>query len=115
MVILLLTVVKDMQVDSHGLWVKFGENRATNVSIKGCKNVDDFIKAVKKELTPLLDAFSIADITLSATEGGDSLRTGLKLNELTSISDYPGSNDLNPLFISILRSESNGNFIINSS
>ncbi len=115
MVILLLTVVKDMQVDSHGLWVKLGSNNPALVSTKGCENVYHFIKAVKKELTPRLDVFSIADITLSETKGGDSLRTGLKLNELTSISDYPGSNDLNPLFISILRSEPNGNFMIDSS
>ena len=32
------------------LWVKFKTNNATQVSTQECFNVDDFIKAVKKEL-----------------------------------------------------------------
>ena len=42
-------------------------NRSTQVSTKECDNVDDFIKAIKKELAPKLDHVAVDNITLHLT------------------------------------------------
>jgi hypothetical protein len=54
-------------------WVKFGTNRATQVSTEGCTNVDDFIKACKKELSPLLDSYASVQISLFLPGADNSL------------------------------------------
>ena len=56
------------------LWVKFKTNNSTQVSTEECHNVDDFLKACKKELSPLLDSYSPAQLFLSTTDGGTLLQ-----------------------------------------
>lgn len=56
------------------LWVKFKTNNATQVSTEECQNVDDFLKQCKKELSPLLDSFAPAQLSLSTTDGGTPLQ-----------------------------------------
>ena len=51
-------------------WVKFGGSNATQVSTQGCLNVDDFIKAVKKELQIPNPP---QEISISLIEGGKAL------------------------------------------
>ena len=48
-------------------------NQAVLVSTKDCDDVDDFIDAVKKELSPKLDQVSVGNITLHLTEKGPGL------------------------------------------
>lgn len=73
------------------LWVKFGEANATQVSTKGCDNVNDFIKAIKKNLpNPLYE--------ISLTEGGVALRPDMPINEIPEIDK---NDHKNPLFISV--------------
>ena len=81
------------------LWVKYGDTHATEVSTEGCKNVDGFIKAVMKELTPLLNAYAAAQISISLTAGGDAMRRGMRINEIPEIEK---NDDENPLFISVI-------------
>ena len=55
-------------------WVKFKTNNATQVSTEECQNVDAFIKACKKDLSPLLDSYAPAQLCLSTTDGGTPLQ-----------------------------------------
>jgi len=55
-------------------WVKFKTNNATQVSTEGCQNVDDFLKACKKELPHLLGSYDSAQLSLSTTNGGTPLQ-----------------------------------------
>ena len=72
------------------LWVRFKPYNPTQVSTDGCDDVDDFIKATKKELqmpNPPQELF------LTTTDGGPSLKPGDPL---------PAQNtDDTPLFISV--------------
>lgn len=77
------------------LWVKFGRNNATQVSIQDCLNVDDFIEAVKKKLLFLYGEFPKGELSLSTTDGGTPLKPGLSLTLI------PQNTDENPLFICI--------------
>jgi hypothetical protein len=78
------------------LWVKFKSNKATKVSTKGCEDVDDFLKACKKELSSKLGTYDVDDLSLSTTDGGAALRPG------TSLTLIPANTDDCPLFISIV-------------
>ena len=74
--------------------VKYGDTNVVEVATDGCKNVYGFIKAVKKELTPLLNAYAAAQISISLTAGGDALDPGDAVpNQNTSRA---------PLYISII-------------
>lgn len=48
-------------------------NHPTQVPTKDCDNVDDFIDAVKKKLSPKLDAITVDNITLHLTEDSPAL------------------------------------------
>ena len=48
-------------------------NHPTQVPTKDCENVDDFIKAIKKELSPKLDAIAVDNITLHITKDSPAL------------------------------------------
>ncbi|OAJ42326.1 hypothetical protein BDEG_25791 [Batrachochytrium dendrobatidis JEL423] len=56
------------------LWVKFKPNNATRVSTEDCENVDDLLKACKKELSPHFDSYAIDQLSLSTTDGGTPLQ-----------------------------------------
>jgi hypothetical protein len=56
------------------LWVKFKPNNATRVSTEECQDVDDFLKACKKELSPHFDSVAIDQLFLSLTDGGEALQ-----------------------------------------
>jgi S1-C subfamily serine protease len=75
------------------LWVRYKNNNPTQVSTEECHNVDDFLKACKKELSPLLDSYAPAQLSLSTTDGGTPLQPD---------DDIPAQNTAkNPLFIGI--------------
>ena len=75
------------------LWVKFKTNNAVKVSTEGCQDVDDFLEACKKELSPLLDSYASAQLSLSTTDGGTPLEPD---------DDIPAQNTAKaPLFISV--------------
>jgi hypothetical protein len=54
-------------------WEKFKTNNATQVSIEKFQNVDDFLKACKKELFSKLGSYDVDQLSLSATDGGSPL------------------------------------------
>ena len=56
------------------LWVKFKSNNAVKVSTEECQDVDDFIKACKKELPHLLGSYDSAQLVLSTTADGTPLQ-----------------------------------------
>jgi hypothetical protein len=65
------------------LWVKFGKNNSTQVATVGCSNVDDFIEACKKKLSPLLDSYAPAQLSLSTTDGGNPLQPDDLITQIT--------------------------------
>jgi hypothetical protein len=77
------------------LWVKFRTNNSTQVSTQNCQNADDFLKACKKELSPLLDSYAPAQLFLQTTVGGPPLQPDDSITQIT------GNNAKNPLFITI--------------
>jgi hypothetical protein len=81
------------------LWIKFKTNNATQVSTQECLNVDDFLKACKKELSPLLDSFAPAQLFLSINADGNALRPGILLTDIPSQPAYSENDDEHPLFI----------------
>jgi hypothetical protein len=52
------------------LWVKLKPNTAAEVTTLNCTNVYQFIKEVKKELSPRFDAVPNDQISLALTDGG---------------------------------------------
>ena len=52
------------------LWVKFKTNNAVKISTEGCQDIDDFLEACKKKLSPLLDSYAPAQLSLSNTADG---------------------------------------------
>jgi hypothetical protein len=83
------------------LWVKLKPNNAAEVSTENCTNVYQFIKEVKKELSPDLDNIPPSRISLSLTDGGPALRPGLQLTDIPSQPGYLENDDENPLFITV--------------
>jgi hypothetical protein len=83
------------------LWVKFGRNNAVKVSTDGCRDVDDFLEACKKKLSPLLDSYAPAQLSLFTTEGGPSLPSWLLLSDLSLQPGYSTNDGPHPLFISV--------------
>ena len=77
-------------------------NKPIKVSTKDCEDVDDFIEAVKKKLSPDLDAIAVNRISLHLTENADALRRGLGLSALPSQPGYVTNTDESPLFITAL-------------
>ena len=70
------------------LWVKYKNNNSTQVSTEECHNVDDFLKACKKELQIPNPP---QELSLSTTDGGTPLQPD---------DDIPAQNTAkNPLFI----------------
>ena len=77
-------------------WVKYKNNNSVKVSTEDCQDVDDFIKACKKELSPLLDSYAPAQLCLSTTADGPPLQPD---------DPIPAQNTAkNPLFISVANS-----------
>ena len=89
------------------LWVKFQEFKAVKVSVEGCEDVNDVIKACKKELSPLLDSFASAQLFLSTTvDGSSSFDPGDPIPATPNTSKTP-------LYIHIIQqemTETQGNF-----
>jgi hypothetical protein len=75
------------------------------VSTEGCADVDDFIEAVKKELTHQLGQYDSDQISISLTAGGAALRPDLTLNEISALPEYIGNDDEHPLCVGVLRAE----------
>ena len=84
------------------LWVKFQPNNAVEVMTDNCTNVYQLIKEVKKELSPLLDSYAPAQLSLSLTDGGEGLRPGLRLTDIPLQPKYLENNDEHPLFITMV-------------
>jgi hypothetical protein len=49
-------------------WIKFNGFPPTQVSTENCSNIDDFLVACKERLSPLLDNFSIIQLSLSTSD-----------------------------------------------
>ncbi len=77
------------------LWVKFKTNNAVKVSTEGCQDVDDFLKACKKELSSKLGSYDVDQLFLQTTAGGSPLQPDDSITHIT------GNNAKNPLFITI--------------
>ncbi|KAI8900831.1 hypothetical protein BC833DRAFT_580266 [Globomyces pollinis-pini] len=58
------------------LWVKFKTNNVVKVSTDQCQDVDDFLKACKKELSSTLVSYDVDQLSLSTTDGGTPLQPG---------------------------------------
>ncbi|KAI8893338.1 hypothetical protein BC833DRAFT_608690 [Globomyces pollinis-pini] len=58
----------------RNLWIKFKTNNATKVSTEECQDVDDFLKACKKELPSTLGSYDVSQLCLSTTVGGAPLQ-----------------------------------------
>ena len=56
------------------LWVKFKPNNAVKVSTEECQDVDDFLEACKKKLSPHFDSIATDQLSLSTTDGGAPLQ-----------------------------------------
>jgi hypothetical protein len=76
------------------LWIKYKNNNSTQISTEECQNVDDFLEACKKKLSPHFDSIATDQLSLSTTDGG---------NPLQPDDDIPAQNTAkNPLFISVI-------------
>ena len=84
------------------LWVKFQAYNATKVSTSDCQDVDDFLEACKKVLSPLLDSYDSDQLCLSTTQGGSSLRPDTLLTDIPSQPGYDENDYEHPLFISVI-------------
>ena len=79
------------------LWVILKPNNATKVSAKDCQDVDDFLKACKKQLPHLLGSYDSAQLSLSTSDGGPFLESD------DSISQILQNSAKNPLIISLFK------------
>ena len=77
------------------------------MSTKGCQNIDDFIKACKKELSSKLGSYDIDQLFLSLTVDGPKLPPGLKIKQLSSQLGYINNDDEHPLFIGTIEAATN--------
>jgi hypothetical protein len=77
------------------LWVKLDLDSPVKISTKDCRDVHDFLKACKKELSPLLDSVTISQLNLFS--GTTTLRPGLSLLCVSSQLTFEPNSDLNPL------------------
>jgi hypothetical protein len=89
-------------------WVKFKTNNAVKVSTEEFQDVDDFLEACKNKLSPLLDSYAPAQLSLSTTDGGTPLRPGLLLNDIPSQPGYSENDDEHPLFIGVADGSAQG-------
>ena len=90
------------------LWIKFKTNNAVKVSTEECQDVDDFLKASKKELLFLYGQFPPGELSLSTTVDGLALRSGLLLTAIPSQPGYVENDDEHPLFISVADGSTQG-------
>ena len=96
-------------MDSSQVWdASAFFNQPTQVPTKDCYNVDDFIEAVKKKLSPKLDAIAVDNITLHLAENSPALRSGLALGAILSQYGFINT-DESPL---IIKSANRGNINI---
>ena len=75
-------------------------NKPVKVSTDGCQDVDDFIEAVKKKLSPRLDLVDPDNITLHLTEDSTALRPDLSLNSVVSQPDSINNYE-SPLLVTV--------------
>ena len=55
------------------LWIRFKPNNAIKVSTDECEDVNDFLKACKKEHSSKLGSYGVDQLSLSLTDGGTPL------------------------------------------
>jgi hypothetical protein len=79
------------------LWIKYNGSQAVKVPIAGFQDVSDLVKAVKKELSPELDHFSPAQLTLHKALTDAALEPDLPL---PSIADA-GLSAKSPLLVKV--------------
>ena len=73
LILLVKIIIISRNLKMSKLWIKFKTYSATQVSTPDCQNVDDFLKACKKELLFLYGQFPPGELSLSTTEGGSPL------------------------------------------
>ena len=83
------------------LWVKFQGNQSLKVSTADCTDVDDFMKACRKELVFLYGKFPDGQMVFSTSGDGPALAPDLLLSDITLQEGYPSNSAQNPLYIRI--------------
>ena len=88
------------------VWVQYGNGRAVEVSAD-CRNVNQFIKAIIKELSPELNDVPVHKINLytSNDQNATPLRPGIQLSSLFVGDNYAGKHDDNPLYVRVIQNE----------
>ena len=81
------------------LWVQFKTNNAVKVSTNSCKDVDDFLRACKKEFSSTLGSYDVCQLSLSFTADGSSLCPVLLFSEIPLQPDYLANDYSHPFFI----------------
>jgi hypothetical protein len=77
------------------LWVKHNGGQAIQVSTCGCLNISDFAKAIKRELSPELNSYSPAQLTLHKTLTDAPLEPDFLLSSISTA----GQSAKLPLFV----------------
>jgi hypothetical protein len=77
------------------LWIKHNGNQAIKVSTAGCLNISDLAKAIKKELSPTLNPYSSAQLTLHKTLADTPLEPDFLLSSISCA----GQSAKLPLFV----------------
>jgi hypothetical protein len=77
------------------LWVKHNGSPATQVSIKGCTNIDDFAKNVKKELN------TNCQVTIFSSLDKEPIKPWLTIKDLRK-TDLKKNSGESPLFVKLI-------------
>ena len=77
------------------LWVKHNGSPSTQVSLKGCENIDDFAKKVKQELN------TSSQVALYTSLEKEALDPGVAVKDLLNV-DFMKNTSKAPLFVKIL-------------
>ena len=80
------------------LWVKY-DAVPTRVKTAGCEIVDDFIKAIKAELTPKLDHVAVTDISIHLSENSNSVDSEIIMRDFAKLS--PNNSKKNPIIVKV--------------
>ena len=78
------------------LWVKHNGAPSTQVPIRGCQNLDDFAKKVKKELN------TNCQVSFFSSLDKEALDPGLTINELLKMDGLKSNNSKFPLFVKLI-------------
>jgi hypothetical protein len=76
-------IVRHSSTIAH-LWIKHNGNLPVKVSTSGCTDISDFVKEIKKELSPKLNSYSRDQITIHKTLTDAALEPDLLLSNVST-------------------------------